>query len=76
LKGIDSILFYLSLGLFVIATHQAFIIGISSSYWIFMCSLSLLFLYSYRKNKRNNSKDNPKLEKKSRKGPNRQKKNK
>lgn len=55
MKTLDSILFFLALGLFAIGTHQAIIVGISESYWIFMFCLSLLFLYGYRKNKRASS---------------------
>jgi Mg2+/citrate symporter len=46
----DSIFFFLAMGLFVIGIYESMVTGISDSYWIFMISLSLLFLYGYRKN--------------------------
>jgi len=46
----DAVLFFLAMGLFVIGIYESIITGISNCYWIFMISLSLLFLYGYRKN--------------------------
>ena len=46
----DAILFFLAMGLFVIGTYETIVKGIGDTYWIFMISLSLLFLYGYRKN--------------------------
>ncbi|MDH5608112.1 MAG: hypothetical protein OEY56_01425 [Cyclobacteriaceae bacterium] len=61
MKKIDAILFFLAIGFFVIGTHQAIRYDISGSYWIFMLSLSLLFLYGYRKNRQQpTDKNNPK----------------
>lgn len=56
----DVILFVLTFCLFVIGIHQAIVIGLAESYWIFMFSLMLLFLYGYRKNRfeEQKSKDN------------------
>lgn len=52
MKKIDAIIFYLAVGLFLIAIHQAMTIGIQNAYGIFMFSISLLFLYLYRKGKK------------------------
>ncbi len=46
----DAVLFFLAMGLFVIGIYESIITGVSNCYWIFMISLSLLFLYGYRKN--------------------------
>lgn len=51
MKTADIVLFTLALGFFVIGIHQSMVLGIAEAYWIFMLSLSLLFLYGYRKNK-------------------------
>jgi general stress protein CsbA len=48
---LDSILFFAAMGLFVIGVYESITKGITSTYWIFMISLSLLFLYGYRKNR-------------------------
>ena len=50
MKLFDLILFVLAFCFFVIGVHQAIIVGIAESYWIFMFSLMPLFLYGYRKN--------------------------
>lgn len=47
----DILLFVASACLFVIGIDQAIVIGLSESYWIFMFSLTPLFLYGYRKNR-------------------------
>jgi uncharacterized membrane protein YoaK (UPF0700 family) len=52
LKLFDTILFVLLFCSFIIGASQAVVVGIAESYWIFMISLMLLFLYGYRKNKR------------------------
>ncbi len=54
MKKLDSILFFLALGLFPIGIHQSIVLGISQAYWIFMLCLALLFLYGYRKNQGEN----------------------
>ncbi len=67
MKTIDSIIFFLAVGLFIIGIHQAIVIGISESYWIFMFSLALLFLYGYRKNKLKETEPPPKKKSKNKK---------
>ena len=52
MKLADLILFVLAFCFFVIGIHQAIVVGIAESYWIFMFSLMPLFLYGYRKNKK------------------------
>lgn len=54
MKLIDILLFVLAFTFFVIGIHQAIVVGIAESYWIFMFSLMPLFLYGYRKNKKEN----------------------
>jgi len=39
----------LAFALFVIGIHQALTVGFEYSYWIFMLSISLLLLHSYKK---------------------------
>lgn len=52
MKLLDILLFVFAFTFFVIGIHQAIVIGIAESYWIFMFSLMPLFLYGYRKNKK------------------------
>ncbi len=52
----DIILFVLIFCTFIIGIDQVIIVGIGKSYWIFMCSLILLFLYGYRKGQRQTDK--------------------
>lgn len=54
MKLFDVVLFVAAFSFFVIGIHQAMVIGLSASYWIFMFSLMPLFLYGYRKNNRDN----------------------
>ena len=59
MKLADILPFTLGLGTFVIGIHQSMVHGIAESYWIFMLSLGLLFLYSYRKGKNNEDQEDP-----------------
>ena len=52
MKLFDIILFVLVFCTFIIGVDQAIVYGIAESYWIFMFSLVLLFLYGYRKGQR------------------------
>ena len=52
----QSVLFFLSLGLLIIGTHQTITVGFYESYWLFMLSLVLLFIYGMMK-KGNNTKN-------------------
>ncbi len=52
MKLFDIILFVLIFVTFIIGMDQAIVVGIAESYWIFMFSLALLFLYGYRKGQR------------------------
>ena len=52
MKLTDIIIFVLAFCLLIIGIHQAIVVGLTESYWIFMFSLMLLFLYGYRKGKR------------------------
>lgn len=49
MKGVDAIIFYLGVAIFLIAIYEAMILGIGQAYGIFMISLILFFLYGYRK---------------------------
>jgi hypothetical protein len=51
MKLIDIILFVLAVCFFMVGIHQSIVLSIGEAYWIFMVSLSLLFVYGYRKNK-------------------------
>lgn len=51
MKLTDILLFVSAFCFFVIGIHQAIVVGMAESYWIFMFSLMPLFLYGYRKNK-------------------------
>lgn len=48
----DTILFSLAVVFFIIGVHQTMNFGIAASYFIFMLSLGMLFLYRYRGAKR------------------------
>ena len=48
------ILFSLAVTAFIIAVHQLMTVGLSDSYWIFMLSLILLFLYQLLKGRKDN----------------------
>lgn len=54
MKLLDILLFVMAFTFFVIGIHQAIVVGMAESYWIFMFSLMPLFLYGYRKNKHDN----------------------
>ena len=64
----DTILFSLAVVLFIIGVHQTMNFGIAASYFIFMLSLGMLFLYRYRVAKRNASKNETKPNAKKPKG--------
>jgi hypothetical protein len=59
MKIADSILFFMAIGLFLIGINQAMVLGFANSYWIFMVSLTLLFLYSYRKGRNSKTTKKP-----------------
>lgn len=46
------LLFSLAVTAFIIAVHQLITIGLAGSYWIFMLSMILLFLYQLYKGKK------------------------
>jgi len=58
MKLFDILLFVAAFCFFVIGIHQAIVVGVAESYWIFMFSLMPLFLYGYRKNKKENTEAN------------------
>ena len=49
LKKASWVLLFLSLTLLIIAIDQALIYGLQNSYWIFMFSIALLFIFWYIK---------------------------
>jgi amino acid permease len=54
MKLIDTILLALMVGILIIGIHQIFTNGFMNSYWIFMFLLILFFVYTIRKNKKEN----------------------
>jgi len=50
MKLVDILLFVFAFVCLIIGIHQAMVVGLTESYWIFMFSLLALFLYGYRKN--------------------------
>lgn len=46
-----TLIFSATVALFIIAVHQTITLGFSYSYWIFMLTISLLFLYQLMKGK-------------------------
>ncbi|HBH25310.1 MAG TPA: hypothetical protein DDY13_18065 [Cytophagales bacterium] len=60
----------MALGLSIVGVHQSLLYGFQNSYWIFMFSLSLVFLYGFLKNKLQNQENS------ARKSAGKQKKNK
>lgn len=52
MKLFDVVLFVLVFCTFIIGVDQAIVVGLAESYWIFMFSIALLFLYGYRKGQR------------------------
>ena len=49
MKLIDALSLMFSLGFLVIGLDQSIRYGFYNSYWLFMLSLGLMFLYGYRK---------------------------
>ncbi|MEP5613234.1 MAG: hypothetical protein ABJP45_13360 [Cyclobacteriaceae bacterium] len=56
MKLVDIILFVTAFVFLIIGIHQSIVVGFMESYWIFMFTIVLLLLYSFRKNKKG---DNP-----------------
>lgn len=56
MKLLDYLLFCFAVGFFVIGTYEAIVVGFGQAYVFFMLSLMLLFLFGYRKNKREQEK--------------------
>ena len=54
---LQSILFFLSLGLLIVGAHQTFTVGFYESYWLFMLSLVLLFIYGALKKSNQDSEE-------------------
>jgi hypothetical protein len=44
MKIINSLLYTLAIGFFIIGLHQGFTVGWAYSYWIFMISVSFLLI--------------------------------
>ncbi|PTB94720.1 hypothetical protein C9994_11905 [Marivirga lumbricoides] len=47
-SGMKFFLLALAIAFFIIAVHQSITVGFQYSYWIFMLSLSLVFLHRYK----------------------------
>ncbi len=52
MRGIDAIIFYMGVSIFLIAIYEAMVLGIEQAYGIFMISLIPFFVYGYRKRKK------------------------
>ncbi len=59
----QSIIFFISLSLLIIGAHQTFTVGLYESYWLFMLSLALLFLYSILKKNKEKEEEEKKTKK-------------
>jgi len=51
MKLLDVIILVCGFVCLIIGIHQSILFGIAASYWIFMFSMFLLFLYVYRRGK-------------------------
>lgn len=49
MKMMNVLLLSSSIGFFIIGVHQLITLGIMHSYWIFMVTIALLFLYQLKK---------------------------
>ncbi|VXD18660.1 conserved hypothetical protein [Marinoscillum sp. 108] len=56
MKLLDYILFSLAVAFFVMGIYETMVLGIGHAYGIFMLSLGLLFLFGYRKSRREQEK--------------------
>lgn len=54
------ILLAIAFALFIIGIHQSITVGFEYSYWIFMLSISLVFLHRYKSQKEGNQPKNGK----------------
>jgi hypothetical protein len=45
----DFLIFALCIGFFILALYETYTLGFRQSYWLFMMSVGLLFLYQLRK---------------------------
>lgn len=59
MKLIDVLSLLFSLGFLIIGIDQSIEHGFYDSYWLFMISIILLFVYSYRKAKRTEEETEP-----------------
>ncbi len=48
---LQSVFFYLTIGLLIIGAHQTFTVGFYESYWLFMMSLVSFFIFNFIKKK-------------------------
>lgn len=51
MKVLQSVFFYLTIGLLIVGVHQTFTVGFYESYWLFMMSLVSFFLFNFIKKK-------------------------
>ncbi|RED98858.1 hypothetical protein [Marinoscillum furvescens] len=56
MKLLDYILFSTAVALFIIGIYETMVMGVGHAYGIFMVSLGLLFVFGYRKSKREQKK--------------------
>lgn len=58
--GKKFILLAIAFALFIIGIHQSITVGFEYSYWIFMLSISLVFLHKYKTQKEASQQNNGK----------------
>ncbi len=58
--GKKFILLAIAFALFIIGIHQSITVGFEYSYWIFMLSISLVFLHRYKTQKEASQQNNGK----------------
>lgn len=52
MKLLDIILLSLAAAFIIIGIHQVMTVGFGQSYWVLMLAITLFFVFSYRKSKR------------------------
>lgn len=59
MRLLDVVIFSLCVVLFIIGVWETITLGLGSSYWLFMFSVGLLFLYQLRKMKQPKNTEDP-----------------
>ncbi len=61
---LQSVFFYLTIGLLIVGAHQTFTVGFYESYWLFMMSLVSFFIFNFIKKKLDAPETSDKVKKK------------